>query len=109
MELNTKKKSDYDLIVGSAVRYALGRQTYIVNTTVDYVIDDINNGDYTLRELVVMARDIMEQKSYGYGWDCDLNDWKRLFEKISEVIKKEDFDTWQRERLGDFDFEQKND
>ena len=108
MELNTKKKLDYDLIVGCAVRYALGRQTYIVGTTVDYVINDINNGDYTLRELVVIARDIMEQKKYGYGWDCDLNDWKRLFEKISDTIKDKDFDTWQRERLGDFSFEQEN-
>ena len=33
--------SDYEHIVVSAVRYALGRMTYIVGITVDYVMKEI--------------------------------------------------------------------
>ena len=37
--------SDYEQIVISAVRYALGRCTYIVDLTVDYVIKDKNEAE----------------------------------------------------------------
>ena len=38
--------SDYDQIIISAVRYALGRMSYIVGTVCDYVKDKRNKTNY---------------------------------------------------------------
>lgn len=35
--------SNYEQIVISAERYALGRMTYIVELTVNYILEDIEN------------------------------------------------------------------
>ena len=42
--------TDYEHIVISAVRYALGRMTYIVELTVNYVIEEIEKRDIEFTE-----------------------------------------------------------
>ena len=77
--------SDYEHIVISAVRYALGRMTYIVKLTVDYVLKDISENKLPKECLNLIKRDIEHQKHL--GMDCDAREWKRLLNKINEVIK----------------------
>lgn len=77
--------SDYEHIVISAVRYALGRMTYMVKLTVDYVIRDINNNQVSERCLKIIENDIKSCKDY--GMDCDKQQWLKLLNKIEEVIK----------------------
>ena len=79
--------SDYENIVISAVRYALGRMTYIVNTTVEYVLKDIEQGKLSKNCLYVMRKDIKEAKHL--GMECDIKDWQRLLKKIDEVMEEE--------------------
>lgn len=78
--------SDYENIVISAVRYALGRCTYIVNLTVNYVIKDIENNKLSNKCLCVILSDIQHTKNL--GMDCDIKDWTMLKNKIMEVINE---------------------
>ena len=77
--------SDYEHIVISAVRYALGRMTYIVSLTVNYVLKDIEEKKLSNECLRIICRDILEAKDL--GMDCDRAYWQKLFKQISEVIK----------------------
>ena len=77
--------SDYENIVISAVRYALGRMTYIVNITVEYVLKDIEQVKLSKNCLWVIHEDIAHQKDL--GMECDIADWQRLLKKIDEVME----------------------
>lgn len=78
--------SDYENIVISAVRYALGRCTYIVNLTVNYVIKDIENKRLSNKCLCIILSDIQHTKNL--GMDCDIKDWTMLKNKIEEIINE---------------------
>lgn len=77
--------SDYEHMIISAVRYALGRMTYIVNQTVNYVLKDIEENKLSKKCLWIIGSDIEHQEHL--GMECDEKDWKRLLNKINEVIK----------------------
>ena len=76
--------TDYEHIVISATRYALGRMTYIVELTVNYILEAIENDELSNRCLNVIRKDIKEVKSY--GMDCDKAQWLKLLNRIEEVI-----------------------
>ena len=68
---------NFQEILVSAVRYALGRMTYIVGLTVDYITPMIRNLD--LKYINIMIDDITYQgEYYGYGMEMDRKDWMRL-------------------------------
>lgn len=77
--------TDYENMIISAVRYALGRVSYIVNLTVNYVLKDIEKNKLSKKCLVIMQDDIRKAKYL--GMECDQADWKRLLNKINEVMK----------------------
>lgn len=77
--------SDYEHMIVSAVRYALGRMTYIVNTTVEYVLKDIKENKLSKKCLWFIKTDIEHQEHL--GMDCDKRDWQRLLKKIDEVME----------------------
>ena len=76
--------SDYEQIVVSAIRYALGRCTYIVDVTVDYVIKDIDNNKLSKNCLNLIYNDILDCKDY--GWECDKSRWIELLNKVKGVL-----------------------
>lgn len=76
--------TDYEHIVISAVRYALERMTYIVELTVNYVLQEIENDKLSDRCLDVIAEDIRSAKSL--GMECDKEQWLKLLNRIEEVI-----------------------
>lgn len=53
---------DYEHIVISAERYALGRMTYIVELTVNYIMQEIEDNKLSDQCLVIMRNDIKKQK-----------------------------------------------
>lgn len=77
--------TEYEHILISAVRYALGRRTYIVGLTVNYVIAEIPHLSDTCKE--IMLEDIKEQRQQGYGDACDERDWMRLLDALKETIE----------------------
>lgn len=76
--------SDYEQIVISAERYALGRMTYIVSITVNYILEQIEYDKLSDRCLDVIAEDIRQAKNL--GMDCDKEQWLKLLDRIEEVI-----------------------
>lgn len=60
-----------------AVRYALGRKTYAVKDTVEYIIRVLNFLDD--KTIHVMLRDIVEHEKYNdLGDECDAENWMKL-------------------------------
>lgn len=69
-------KDDLSMILVSAERYALGRKTYIVNWTCEFI--ENNLALLTEKDRQVMIRDL--ENPISYGDECDEKDWKRLLE-----------------------------
>ena len=80
IELNGKL-DDISAMLVCAVRYSLGRRTYIVSWTCEF----IRNNLHLLidKDKQVMIRDIKGQEKYGYGDECDKSCWIGLL-KILE-------------------------
>lgn len=76
--------TDYEQIVISAERYALGRTTYIVEITVNYILKDIEDNKLSEKCLDIIAEDIRNAKNL--GMECDEKNWLKLLDKIEEVI-----------------------
>lgn len=76
--------SDYEHMIISAERYALGRMTYIVELTVNYILQEIEDNKLSDRCLSVIREDIKNSKDY--GMDCDKQQWLKLLNRIEEVI-----------------------
>lgn len=77
--------SDYEHIVISATRYALGRMTYIVELTVNYIMQQIDEDKLSDSCLSIILEDIKESKKY-LGMECDRDKWLKLKNRIEEVI-----------------------
>lgn len=75
-------KSDLSAMLLSAERYALGRQTYIVEWTCEFIKNNLHL--ILEKDKKVMIRDIKEQKQYGYGAWFDEENWMKLL-KILEA------------------------
>ena len=76
--------SDYEHIIISAERYALGRMTYIVELTVNYILQEIEDNKLSDSCLNIIRKDIKEARDY--GMDYDKKQWLKLLKKIEEVI-----------------------
>ena len=76
--------SDYEHIVISAERYALGRMTYIVELTVNYILEEIEE-DKLSDECLNIIRECIKQAK-DYSMECDKKLWIKLLNRIEEVI-----------------------
>ena len=74
--------SDYEHMLISALRYALGRRTYIVGMTAEYIENELPKLSDQCR--AIMIEDIEQQEQFGYGDECDREDWMLLLEKLRE-------------------------
>ena len=83
MQVKVKgNKDDISMLLVSAVRYALGRRTYIVQWTYEFVANNIHL--LTNKDKQIMIRDIHQQKKYGYGDKCDEDCWIDLLKALEE-------------------------
>lgn len=71
-------KDDLSMILVSAERYALGRRTYIVNWTCEFIENNLDL--LTKKDRQVMIRDL--ESAVFYGDDCDEEEWKKLLEVL---------------------------
>lgn len=83
--------TDYEMMCISAVRYALGRRTYIVGITCRYMSDIAEELSRKCRD--IMMDDIIQQQRFGYGDDCDAQDWMQLLTRLEQIRRKEDGST----------------
>lgn len=72
--------TDHEQIMISALRYALGRRSYIVGDTKRYISRYIPEMSQHCKN--VMIDDIKNQKLFGYGDECDKADWMNLLDEL---------------------------
>lgn len=71
----------------SSVRYALGRRTYIVSQTVDYLIPLLPYlSEWFLRNVLKDLWEISSSTEWDRGDPCDYRDWARLWAKIGDEL-----------------------
>ena len=87
--MNKTIKIDRDLkdIVISALRYSLGRKTYITGQTADFIIKNPSLIDERVKK--VMIKDLEEYFAYRSCYynddECDFQSWLRLYEFLGEL------------------------
>lgn len=87
IDINSSK-SDLSAMILSAARYALGRRTYIVSWTCEFIENNLHI--LLEKDIKVIIRDIKEQeKNYGLGDNCDINNWRDLLFKLEKYIEEE--------------------
>ena len=75
-------QEDFGAMIISSVRYALGRRTYIVAWTCGFIIN--NKHLLTEEDRNVIIKDIRSQEKFGYGDECDKQEWLRLLEVLEK-------------------------
>lgn len=63
-----------------ALRYALGRRTYITGVVSDYILS--RSGELTEKTISVMVRDI--ETCDNYGDECDKKHWMKLLSDLKK-------------------------
>lgn len=81
-------KEDLSAMLVGTVRYALGRRTYIVDWTCEFIRNNLHL--LTDKDKQVMIRDIKWQEKYGYGDECDKNDWLGLLKILEGEVSTND-------------------
>lgn len=70
----------------SAVRYALGRRTYVVPDTVDFMLEKLPTMSEKCKHL--MSRDIQREVARGAEGHIDVRQWERLRDAIEDSIDR---------------------
>lgn len=70
--------SDYEHMLISALRYALGRIKYKTSVTAERIENELPKLSDRCKD--VMIKDIESQRNYGD--ECDKEDWMQLLEKL---------------------------
>ena len=83
-----KINDDFEMILCCAVRYALGRMTYIPSEVTEYItplLCYLSN-----KTIEIFKRDIHEHSKYedGLGMDCDKKVWMDFYNACSDEITR---------------------
>lgn len=81
IDINGNQEDISAMLIG-AERYALGRRTYIVAWTCEFIGNNLHL--LTEKDKGVMIRDIEE--AYSYGDECDEACWKSLLKKLKREL-----------------------
>lgn len=77
-----KDLGDQDFVAVSAVRYALGRRTYVVGETCAWLMRHWRGIDTRAQDIIVCDLDealaLDESGDQKIGMECDRHEWKKL-------------------------------
>ena len=76
------KVNDFSAMLVSAERYAMGRQTYIVEWTCEFISNNLHL--LTQKDKYVIIKDI--ESSMNYGADIDKKDWMNLLKTLEKSL-----------------------
>ena len=72
---------DFGLVLNCAVRYAIGRRTYVPSSIIAFIMPILSKLDD--RTIHCFDQDIVDAKySGGYGDECDERDWMNFHEAV---------------------------
>lgn len=80
---------DFGCVLNCAVRYSLGRQTYMPHTVMSYIkplLPHLNQ-----RTLVCIERDIREAESFGVGYGSEIIDkpaWLNFLKEVQDELTR---------------------
>ena len=83
---------DFELMMISALRYAIGRYTYMPSVTIDYIRYLIPQ--LSVKTLYIMKRDIEEEIERYKRMERELymaKEWQKLAEEIGDMYEKKEF------------------
>ena len=88
--MKSNMPEDIEFIILGAFRYAMGRRSYIVSTTVDFIMNNIDLVPRGFRELMIDEITMGENGEFYYqlGDDCDKQQWLKLREFLKEQDNK---------------------
>lgn len=75
--------TNYENVLICALRYALGRRSYMVGVVTNYIT-------YELPKLSDMCKRFMTydiEEAHDYGDECDKEKWMRLLKKLKGEVK----------------------
>ncbi len=84
---------DFGCILNCAIRYSLGRRTYIPHTVIQYIKPILPY--LTKNTLVCMERDICEAENYGAGYGdekIDKPEWLEFLQEVQNEISRRGID-----------------
>ena len=80
--------NDFWGIVICAVRYSLGRRTYMPGLVTDWIMNHCA-GLMSKRDITVMLRDIQEMRdSFGLGDSCDVITWENFERWLTQQLEQ---------------------
>ena len=82
--------TDFGIICACAVRYALGRRTYVTSVVPSFISS--NRQYLSIKELQIIKRDIVEAIEKGEAGDpnIDLPNWQQLVSWIDSQVENEE-------------------
>lgn len=86
------RDDDFWTILICAVRYSIGRRTYMPGLVTDWIM--ANASDMPKGTAEIMLRDIQEQREFGerlgvseLGAECDVKTWTHFENWLKKVVK----------------------
>lgn len=100
IEVNDKEQSFGDIMI-MALRYALGRKTYVTDEVPSFIKNNSNH--LNERVCIVMLRDVgryIEDRMNGIITDdnCDYNSWVNFHNWLFDIAKEKKFNVLNYER-----------
>ncbi len=80
------KKHDFDILLLCALRYALGRRSYITWTVSEAIIDRLSELDDNTKR--IMSYEIEKAIREDKGESVDMNHWIKLYDAIKKESKE---------------------
>ena len=86
-DINLCVSEEFGAVINCAVRYALGRRTYMPGLVIEQITPVISQFDD--RTLSCLVRDIeAAMKSDELGDDCDANEWIKFNYLVRNILKE---------------------
>lgn len=79
--------SDFELILMCALRYALGRRTYIVGVVADYITKELPNLSNACISNIIKDIDESRTNFFGDSDACDKESWTHLW--AATILERE--------------------
>lgn len=85
---NEMNQLDKNITLVCAMRYALGRKTYVVSSVVNQIVENWHNIDQSSKEVILEEINDAINKNEA-GMDCDINEWKKVIDYAIKYEAKE--------------------
>lgn len=81
------RDDEFNTLAFYAFRYALGRMTYAVGDVCGILIKNKDKIDIYNKELMIKEIKYAIKNKHA-GWECDVKDWVKVMEELSEQSTK---------------------